>query len=45
VSLCETYLNEVSLMNKLRRESNHVVTIHDFDFDPSSGRGKWETFF
>jgi len=38
--LVQTYLNEVSLLERLRQESRHVVYIHDFDFDPRSGRGK-----
>jgi hypothetical protein len=33
------YLNEVSLLERLRRESRHVVLIHDFDFDPQTGLG------
>lgn len=38
--LVQTYLNEVSLLERLRRETKHVVNIHDFDFDPSIGRGR-----
>ncbi len=38
--LVQTYLNEVSLLERLRQESRHVVNIYDFDFDPRSGRGK-----
>ncbi len=38
--LVQTYLNEVALLERLRRESHHVVYIHDFDFDSQSGRGK-----
>jgi hypothetical protein len=42
--LVQTYLNEVSLLERLRQESNHVVFIHDFDFDPRTGRGKFQNF-
>ena len=37
--LVESYLNEVSLLERLRQESLHVVSIYDFDFDARSGRG------
>lgn len=37
-SLVQSYLNEVSHLERLRQESRHVVVIHDFDFDASSGR-------
>lgn len=37
--LVSTYLNEVALLEQLRRETKHVVLIHDFDFDPQVGRG------
>ena len=36
----KTYLNEVALLQRLRQESNHVVYIYDFDFDPRTGQGK-----
>ena len=42
--LVRTYLNEVALLERLRQESRHVVFIHDFDFDPRSGRGKLKVF-
>ncbi|CAF0815176.1 unnamed protein product [Rotaria sordida] len=38
-SLVQTYLNEVTLLERLRIESRHVVVIHDFDFDPRIGLG------
>jgi serine/threonine protein kinase len=40
-TLVQSYLNEVKHLEKLRRVSNHVVVIHDFDFDPRSGRGQF----
>jgi serine/threonine protein kinase len=40
-NLVQTYLNEVSLLERLRQESRHVVVIHDFDFDPRSGQGRF----
>ena len=43
-SLMQSYLNEVSLLERLRQESRHVVVIYDFDFDPRSGQGKVEIF-
>ncbi|CAF0900302.1 unnamed protein product [Rotaria sp. Silwood1] len=33
----ESYLTEVKHLEKLRQESNHVVHIYDFDFDPDYG--------
>jgi hypothetical protein len=43
--LVQTYLNEVSLLERLRQESRHVVHIYDFDFDTRSGRGKFLKIF
>jgi len=40
-TLAESYLNEVRHLEKLRRESDHVVQIYDFDFDPRHGRGEF----
>ncbi len=40
VNLVQSYLNEVSLLERLRQESRHVVYIYDFDFDPRSGQGR-----
>jgi len=37
--LVDSYLNEISMMNRLREESKHVVKIYDFDFDARSGKG------
>jgi hypothetical protein len=39
VDLATSYLNEVTLLNNLRKQSHHVVKIHDFDFEPKSGKG------
>ncbi|CAF1382475.1 unnamed protein product [Adineta ricciae] len=33
----EAFLNEVGQLNRLRRETRHVVVIHDFAFDPRLG--------
>ena len=41
-TLVESYLNEVKLLQRLRRETRHVVRIYDFDFDGRSGRGNLE---
>jgi len=38
--IVQTYLNEVALLERLRRESHHVVYIYDFDFEPSTGQCK-----
>ncbi|UJR17698.1 hypothetical protein I4U23_004596 [Adineta vaga] len=35
--LVKSFLNEVEQLNRLRKESNHVVIIHDFGFDPRAG--------
>ena len=40
VNLVKTYLNEVAHLERLRQETNHVVYIYDFDFDPRYGRGR-----
>jgi len=37
-TLADSYLNEVKHLERLRRDSRHVVEIFDFDFDPHSGR-------
>jgi hypothetical protein len=39
--LTKSYLNEVRHLEKLRQSSHHVVRIHEFGFDPPSGRGKF----
>jgi hypothetical protein len=44
IKLVQSYLNEVSLLERLRQESRHVVYIYDFDFDPRSGQGRFEIF-
>lgn len=36
----KSFLNEVSLLNRLRQESRHVVVIYDFGFSPQAGQGK-----
>lgn len=38
--LVEAYLNEVQHLQRLRKQSHHVVRIYDFDFDGQSGRGR-----
>lgn len=38
--LVEAYLNEVQHLERLRKQSHHVVRIYDFDFDGQSGRGR-----
>ena len=43
-NLVQSYLNEVSLLERLRLESRHVVYIYDFDFDPRSGQGRLNIF-
>ena len=37
--LVTAYLNEVRNLERLRKQSRHVVEIYDFDFDGRSGRG------
>jgi hypothetical protein len=44
IKLVQSYLNEVSLLERLRQESRHVVYIYDFDFDPRSGQGRFKIF-
>ena len=39
-TLVKSYLNEVRHLQRLRRQTPHVVQIFDFDFDPLTGRGK-----
>jgi hypothetical protein len=41
----ETFLNEVILLQRLRLESQHVVHIIDFDFNPSIGEGRFRDVF
>ena len=35
----DAFLNEVGQLNRLRRETHHVVVIHDFAFEPRLGEG------
>lgn len=43
-SLAKVYLNEVANLERLQRESRHVVVIYDFDFDPLYGIGDINLF-
>ena len=36
----QSFLTEVAQLNRLRKETNHVIVIHNFGFDPRAGHGK-----
>lgn len=38
-ALAESYLREVANLNRLRKESRHVVRIFGFDFNMQTGQG------